>query len=668
MKSLYTPARIVLAALIISFGSASAATRVTLTTLYQFSGPDGSNPDGLTLGGDGNFYGVTATGGPGGDGTIFSITPQGTLTTLYGFGEDVGADPAAPPIEGRDGNFYGTTQAGGARNQGIVYRTTSAGTLTTLYSFSGPDGANPCGLLLEGSDGNFYGTTRTGGGGSCTQGCGTVFMLTPSGSLTTLYKFSGPDGETADSGLVLGSDGDFFGTTYAGGNPRIVYGRASCDGLGDCVHNPPGTVYTITPAGSLTILHKFDGPDGANPATGLLQGNDGAFYGVTLFGGKSDKGSVYTISKSGVFTLLHSFTGGGDGAFPMALPFQGYDGRFYGTTINGGKGGNCDGGCGTVFRITADGALTTLYAFTGDPGPAQPTAGLVGVGNGNFFGTSYSGGTNNVGTVFQLAVCDFLLDPTNATFAASGGSNNVSVTASNGCAWTAVSNDPFITIISGNSIPGNGTVSYSVTTNTSRLGRIGSMTIFGEIFPVVQSGTSGESGCPCALSATGVTLPAKGGSERVSVKFKSPGCAWTAVSNDPFITITAGSSGMGNGTVEYTVPGNTNTTALSGTMTIAGQTFTVNQETGSCTCSLAPTGGSIKAAGGSATVKVKASFGDCEWTAVSDDPFITIISGNSGIGDGVVTYSVPANTNTTSVTGSITIAGQTYTVTQAGQK
>jgi len=668
MKALYTPAGIIWATLVLSFGNASAATRVTLTTLHQFSGPDGSNPEGgLTLGGDSNFYGVAATGGPGGDGTVFQITPQGTLTTLYGFGENVGADPVAPPVQGIDGSFYGTTQAGGVSNQGIVYQTTSAGTLTNLYSFSGPDGANPCSLLFEGSDSNFYGTTRNGGGGSCPQGCGTVFMLTPAGSLTTLYNFSGPDGQTANPGLLLGSDGNFYGTTYAGGSPKTVHNGVSCDGLGDCVRNPPGTVYRITPSGSLTTLYAFSGPDGANPANGLIQGNDGALYGVTLFGGERDKGTVYTVSTSGVFSLLYSFTGGDDGAYPKSLLFQGTDGSFYGTAINGGQLVNCDRGCGTVFRITSDGTLTTLDAFTGDPGPANPV-GLVEVGDGNFFGTSYTGGSNNLGTVFQLGVCDFSLDPTNAAFAAPGGSNIVSVTASNGCAWTAASNDPFITIMSGTNSAGTGAVNYSVATNTSSLGRIGSMTIFGAIFPVVQSGTSGDYGCPCALSATGITLSAKGGSEHVTVRFKGQDCAWTAVSNDPFISITAGSSGSGNGTVQYTVSGNTNTIPLSGTMTIAGQTFTINQDAGGCTYSLSPPGGNIKAAGGSATVKVKPRFSDCEWTAVSNDPFITISSGSSGTGDGAVTYSVPANTNTTSVTGSITIAGQTYTVTQAGQK
>jgi transglutaminase-like putative cysteine protease len=174
--------------------------------------------------------------------------------------------------------------------------------------------------------------------------------------------------------------------------------------------------------------------------------------------------------------------------------------------------------------------------------------------------------------------------------------------------------------------------------------------------------------CTYTLNATSVTLAAKGGLKNVSVKVKGTDCAWTAVSNDPFITITSGSSGTGNGKVDYTVPGNTNTTALSGTMTIAGETFTVNQAAGGCTFKLSPKDGKLKATGGSATVKVTPNFSDCDWTAVSNDSFITITGGASGVGKGTVTYSVPANTNTTALTGSIIIAGETFTVIQAAAK
>ena len=140
------------------------------------------------------------------------------------------------------------------------------------------------------------------------------------------------------------------------------------------------------------------------------------------------------------------------------------------------------------------------------------------------------------------------------------------------------------------------------------------------------------------------------------------------MSNDPFITITSGSSGTGDGKVDYTVLGNTNTTAVTGTMTIAGQTFTVQQAPGGCKFSLSPNHAKLKAATASATVKVKPNLSDCAWTAVSNDSFITIADGSRGVGKGIVSYFASPNTNSVARTGSITIAGKTFTVTQSPKK
>jgi uncharacterized repeat protein (TIGR03803 family) len=350
-------------------------------------------------------------------------------------------------------------------------------------------------------------------------------------------------------------------------------------------------------------------------------------------------------------------------------------------TLFGGTSANCTNGCGTIFKITSAGTLTTLYNFSGTDG-SSPVFAFLG-SDGNIYGTTKEGGTsanctNGCGTVFKFAIgsgsgggggtnCTFSIGSTNAVFDAAGGSNTVSVTTSNGCAWTATSNDAFIKIISGSSGTGNGTVHYTVVANTNTVAQIGTMTIAGQTFTVTQSGTSAEN-CTFTLSAKSVTLPSKGGAKNVSVKAKGTDCSWTAVSNDPFVTITSGSSGTGNGKVDYTVPGNTNTTPLSGTIMIAGQTFTVNQAAGGCKFTLSPKSGKLKAAGGSATVKVKPNLSDCAWTAVSNDPFITITAGASGVGNGVVSYVVAANTNSTAVTGSITVGSQTFTVTQSGAK
>jgi len=208
------------------------ASAQTLTTLHSFDGADGYNPGGAALvqTSDGNFYGTTAHGGTngncginGGCGTVFKITPSGTLTTLYNFSG--GSDGAYPSglVQASDGNFYGATSEGGnlgncfGEGCGTVFKITPTGTLTTLHIFDETDGVGPT-PLVQATDGNFYGTTFAGGAnGNCTEGCGTVFKITPAGMLTTLHNFGGTDGYWPSAGLVQATDENFYGTTYAGG-------------------------------------------------------------------------------------------------------------------------------------------------------------------------------------------------------------------------------------------------------------------------------------------------------------------------------------------------------------------------------------------------------------------------------------------------------------------
>jgi len=258
--------------------------------------------------------------------------------------------------------------------------------------------------------------------------------------------------------------------------------------------------------------------------------------------------------------------------------------------------------------------------------------------------------------------CGFTLDSTSASYGSDGGSSNVQVTASTtNCAWMAISGANFLTITSGAGGTGDGVVSYTVASNTLTTARSGAMTIAGQQYTVTQAG-----GCNYSVSPTNMNLSAAGTkSKTVSVKVRGTECRWTAVSNDPFITILAGTNGVGTGKVRYTVPGNTNAFPITGTMTIAGQTVTVNQALGGCTYVLSPRTAKFKATGGSRTVKVKTRFPDCAWTAVSSDPFITITAGTSGLGKGVVYYTVATNTSSIALTGTVTIAGDTCTITQS---
>jgi uncharacterized repeat protein (TIGR03803 family) len=386
------------------------STNGALTTLYSFTGggADGANPAaGLVQGSDGSFYGTTANGGNFqarysshsryfiSFGTVFQISTDGALTTLYSFGGTNGASPNGL-VQGTDGNLYGTTAGGDTEGSGTVFKINTNRALTTLYAFdtsfpAAALGRNPQAGLVQGSDGNFYGTTYSGG----TNGEGNVFKISTNGELTSLYSFgSGSDGMFPQAGLVQGSDGNFYGTTYYGGtNVEYPFSLAY------------GTVFQISTSGALTTLYSFaEGNDGGYPSAGLVQGSDGNFYGTTEYGGTYGYGTVFQISTTGALTSLYSFTGTNDGANPVAGLVQGSDGNFYGTTSVGGTFGSAVGGYGTVFKISTSGALTSLYSFTGTNDGANPQAGLVQSSDGSFYGTTYNGGVVGAGTAFRLTV------------------------------------------------------------------------------------------------------------------------------------------------------------------------------------------------------------------------------------------------------------------------
>ena len=186
------------------FATAIASRAQTFTTLVNFNDTNGNMPVSVTLiqGTDGNFYGTTYLGGANDKGTVFKVTAEGVLTTLYSFCAQTGCPDGKWPINGlvqaTNGNFYGVTGLGGANNYGTVFEITPEGTLTPLHSFNGADGSAAVGTLIQASNGNFYGTTYTGGASdACPNGpgCGAVFEMTAEGNLTTLYSFEGTDGQ-----------------------------------------------------------------------------------------------------------------------------------------------------------------------------------------------------------------------------------------------------------------------------------------------------------------------------------------------------------------------------------------------------------------------------------------------------------------------------------------
>lgn len=386
------------------------------SVLYSFcSQPDcadGTQPHaGLVQAQDGNYYGTTETGGASGNahGVMFRFSPSGNYTVIYDFPAGNGTFTSTYPklIQGGDGNFYGTSIYGGDSDAGTVFRITPAGDLTILYSFcseGGPrctDGSNPAAGLVQGTDGNFYGTTEYDG---VNQSGGTIFKITTSGALTTLYSFCNlancADGGGPVAGLIQGSDGSFYGTTGFGGAYSVENNLDT------------GVVFRVTSSGEFTTLYSFCSmgaascTDGASPTAGLTEGNDGNFYGTTQFGGGHQYGTAFKITPGGSLTKLYDFCSQDsctDGAATSNAMFPGSDGNFYGATTD------------TLFRIADDGKLSTIYdgfcLETGCDNGDTPNSLLQG-SDGNLYDTTYAGGANSDnGTIFKVAASPALSAP-----------------------------------------------------------------------------------------------------------------------------------------------------------------------------------------------------------------------------------------------------------------
>ncbi|NOS70502.1 MAG: hypothetical protein HOP33_11285 [Verrucomicrobia bacterium] len=375
--------------LILLSGMAASCVEASpvFTTLISFAGINGANPkSGLVQSADGDFYGTTEYGGTNNYGTLFRVTPSGSLANPVFFNHTNGAGPRAGLTKGADGSFYGTAYSGGAQNAGTIFKFTTNGVFSMLASFANTNGAYPIADLVPGQDGNFYGTTAIGG--TNINSGGAVIKVAPSGVVTPVVSFStgSTNGDSLYGRVIQTADGNLHGTTYYGG----VHGF--------------GTLFKTTTNGNLTSLYSFGGAsDGANPFAGLVQGADGYLYGSTYNGGTNGHGTLFRLATNGVFSTLFSF-GNTNGANPQAALVSGPDGALYGTTTSGGLFTNALGqGYGTIFKLTTNSVFTSLVSFANTNGAGPQGTLMFGV-DGNLYGTTANGGSNDLGVVFRLSL------------------------------------------------------------------------------------------------------------------------------------------------------------------------------------------------------------------------------------------------------------------------
>jgi uncharacterized repeat protein (TIGR03803 family) len=365
-----------------AFMWAGVAHAATLTTVASFDGSNGSAPVGaLVAAPDGTLYGTTSGGGTGagpqpfsGAGTVFKVSNGGLLTAIYKFDGRTSAQPVPGVIAGRDGNFYGVAVRGGPAQMGIAFRVTPGGSMTPLVSFTGPNGAFPTASLVLNRDGNFYGTTLMGG----TSNAGTLFRMSPSGAVTTLASFGGAQG-SKPAQLVAAPDGSLYGTTLDGGTAN------------------QGSIFRATTAGTITTVASFNfaSAQGDHYTTLTVEPN-GALFGAAVWGGSDGKGCIYKVTPAGEITVLASFTGpNGDG--PNTRLTRLPDGSYYGTTTGGGAHGK-----GTVFKVSPAGVITTVVSFSGPDG-IEPYGPVIPMGK-DLYGTTQLGGANGRGTIFRVSL------------------------------------------------------------------------------------------------------------------------------------------------------------------------------------------------------------------------------------------------------------------------
>lgn len=613
----------------------TAATAQTYTNLYAYPGTDNNTsgitwPSVMSQGQDGDLYSTIQTNGSYQYGSVYKMSTSGGYTLLYSFcGEgspcaSTGANPTGGVTLGWDGNLWGTTYNGGKDGAGTAFKMTPAGDLTSLYSFTnGKDDSAPTYTLLQGQDGNMYGVSEAQYEGQY----GSFFKLTTKGKISA-YPFDYTDGSSPNL-PVQGTDLNFYGTTQGGGN-------AACA----C-----GVIYKATAAGKITVLHNFSGYvsstqyDGARPIGILVEGADGNFYGTTYQGGEYNAGTVFKITPSGTYTLLHSFSFQAptyDGQLPIAGLTLGTDGNFYGTTAYGGTQNG-----GAIFEITPAGKETVLYNFcvVSCYDGFIPTTPMVLHTDGIFYGNT--AGNSNGGSVFysfKTKLKPFVKlvtwsgkDGASAEILGQGFTGTTAVSFNGIAAKFDNVSDTYMTA----TVPtGALTGPVTVTTFSSSLKSDRNFLVTPQIASFAP--TSGVVGT--SVTITGVSL-----TQTTAVTIGTKPASF-AVDSDTQITATVPAGAKTGTTIIVTTAGGTATSKAK---------FTVVPEVTSFTPTSGPTGTSVTITGNSFTGTTKVTFGGVAATsykAKSDTTVDALVPAGAVTGPIAVTTAGGTGTSTTKFT------------------
>jgi uncharacterized repeat protein (TIGR03803 family) len=501
-----------------------AASAQTYTDLYDM-GATSADPNDpvwsgvIAQGRDGNMYSTTPQFWTGGGGDVFKITPAGSVTVLYSFDLTGRAGNGGLTLA-TDGNFYGATPSESAFAYGRIFRITPGGSLTTLYSFTnGADGANPTAPPIEGLDGNFYGTTAAGGLALTDGQYGSVYKITPSGVFTTLHTFDNTHGANPLAPLLEAADGTFYGTTFFGGT------------------NSAGTIFRITALGKFDVLFNFtpsSGPVPGYPYGGLFQGSDGNFYGTTAGAAATSFGGIAFKFMNGKLTILQDLANAGGNSGSTLL--QATDGMLYGTTSVGAS----------IFRVSSAGTDFESWNIGGSPQdtPFQHTNGLL-------YGTNAIGGAYDRGVFYSFDVglgpfVSFLpaagVVGRTIQFLGQGFTGTTQVSFNGTLAIFTVLSDTFLTAI----VP-SGATTGSVTV-TEPGGTLTSNKIF-RVMPQISgfSSTSGPVGTTVVITGNSLT----GATEVIFACGKK---ATFTVNSDTQITATVPAGAM-TGAINVVTPG-----------------------------------------------------------------------------------------------------------------